>query len=129
MKRFLYLPLLLSVLPLFIQAQEQGSGIPLKNKNEAKVAYNRGVESINEENYWVALEYLSTALDLNPEFAPAYLMRGKTNLELRKLNEAIQDFTMALEFDMNLGEANFYRGYANLNGEADPSVLEDFDLQ
>src|SRR4030043_1211419 len=104
MKRFFNLSLLILVLPLLIHAQEPGSGVPLKNKNEAKVAYNRGVESVNEKDYWVALEYFSTALDLNPEFAPAYLMKVETYLELKKIPEAIQDFNMAVKTDMNLGE-------------------------
>ena len=77
------------LLPFAVYAQD----VTLKNKNDAKVAYNKGIESINEKNYWVALEYLTAALDFNPEFAPAYLMRGKVNLELNKVRESIQDFS------------------------------------
>jgi tetratricopeptide (TPR) repeat protein len=127
MKRSFNLLMLLSFLALSINAQDQVSGVPLKNRNEAKVAYNRAIESIKENNFTIALEYLSAALDLNPEFTQAYLIRGKTNLELNRKDEAIQDFGMAIQQDMNLGEAYFYRGYANLNEQPDPSVLADFD--
>jgi tetratricopeptide (TPR) repeat protein len=127
MKRIINLVMLLSFFALSINAQEQVSGVSLKNRNEAKVAYNMAIESIKENNFTIALEYLSAALDLNPEFAQAYLIRGKTNLELGRKDEAIQDFGMALQLDMNLGEAYFYRGYANLSDQPDLSVLNDFD--
>lgn len=123
MKNIIYILMACLLLPFAVYAQD----VTLKNKNDAKVAYNKGIESINEKNYWVALEYLTAALDFNPEFAPAYLMRGKVNLELNKVRESIQDFSMATEQDRSLGEAFFYLGYATFDSNANQAVLDYYD--
>ena len=104
-----------------IRAQQ----VSLKNKKEAQKAFNMGITSIEEDSYWVALEYFSAALDYNPRFDMAYLTRGKVNLHLDNINEAIQDFTMAIEMNPVLGEAYFYRGYARLNDSPEEIVLSD----
>ncbi|MBL7113171.1 MAG: hypothetical protein ISS19_14640, partial [Bacteroidales bacterium] len=101
---------------IFTHLPGQGTeGISLKNKKNAKIAYNKGIQSIQDENYLVALENFSASLDYNPEFDLAYLMRGKTNLELQDIQAALMDFNMAIEMNSNLGEAYFYRSYTNLD--------------
>jgi len=99
--------------------------VSLKNKNKAKISYNKGIQSIQEEDYMAALEHFSTSLDFNPQFDLAYLMRGKSNLELQDLQAAIVDFNMAIEMNNILGEAYFYRGYTNLDVEPEVEVLDD----
>lgn len=123
MKKIVYIFLICLYLPVGVSAQE----ITMKEKNNAKVAYNKGIESINEKEYWLALEYLTAALDFNPAFAPAYLMRGKVNLELNKIQESIQDFTVATELDRSLGEAFFYLGYASFTGKSNPAILDYYN--
>ncbi len=44
------------------------------------------------------LEYLNKALELNPEYAPAYINRAITNMDTNSL-EAIKDLKIALRFD------------------------------
>src|SRR5210317_1701991 len=96
--------------------------VSLKNKKEAQKAYNMGIQSIEEDSYWGALEYFSAALDYNPKYDMAYLTRGKVNLHLNNIDEAIQDFTMAIEMNRALGEAYFYRGYARLDDSPEDIV-------
>ena len=43
-----------------------GQEMSLQQKKNAQTAYNKGIQSIGEDSYWVALEYLSAALDYNP---------------------------------------------------------------
>ena len=70
MKIIIHVLVICFFLPLFGHAQE----INMKDKNNAKVAYNKGIESIKEKDYFVALEYLTAALNFNPGFASGHLM-------------------------------------------------------
>ena len=91
----------LSILIFLASVNEShGQQVSLKNRKNASIAYNDGIKSIQEENYWVALEYLSAALDYNPQFDMAYLARGKVNLQLNNIQESVQDFTMAIEMHL-----------------------------
>ena len=84
-----------------------GQEISLQQKKNAQTAYNKGIQSIGEDSYWVALEYLSAALDYYPGFEMGYLTRGKVNLYLDNIDEAVQDFTMAIELNGNFGRLIF----------------------
>ncbi|WP_345193991.1 tetratricopeptide repeat protein [Algibacter agarivorans] len=61
--------------------------------------YNRGVFFMDIKYYEKANNDLNMALRLNKNNAYAYFYRGASHLLLGKFNEAISDFSKAIEFD------------------------------
>ncbi len=50
------------------------------------------------------------AIRLNPKAWDIYLSRGKLQLEKKKYEEAISDFSLAIKYNASSGEAYYYRG-------------------
>jgi tetratricopeptide (TPR) repeat protein len=53
------------------------------------------LEEANKGNYQAAANYYNQALNLDPEYAPAYLGRGVLRYQMRDLNGAMQDAQIA----------------------------------
>jgi tetratricopeptide (TPR) repeat protein len=76
-------------------------------------------KKFNQQNYQKALEDYSKAIELKPDFAKAYVMRGLVKDEMEDYKGAIADFTKAIEIDAKNVEAYLYRGLSlnNLNNK------------
>jgi len=65
---------------------------------------------------------------LDPDNATAYADRGITHGIVGQLDDAIADFTKALELQPDLGEAYYNRGLAyEIKGDQ-PKANSDFDM-
>ena len=71
----------------------------------------RGRELAEKEQYDQAIEEYTAAIALQPDFAEAYLLRGKANDILgHQLVDSVADFTKAIELRPNWAEAYCQRG-------------------
>lgn len=55
--------------------------------------FNKGVEEKTAKRYLVASKNFENAIKLNPSYTQAYIESGFTNLEMRKMSAALNDFT------------------------------------
>jgi tetratricopeptide (TPR) repeat protein len=65
-------------------------------------------------------------LQINPNFAGAYLNRGVTRSRLGDTQSALADYTAALRIDPNLAGAYLSRGLARAEGGDKPGAMQDF---
>ena len=61
--------------------------------------YKKGLEEKEAKRYLVASGYFDRAIKLNPNYTEAYLENGYANLEMRKTDPAMRNFTKAYELD------------------------------
>jgi tetratricopeptide (TPR) repeat protein len=61
--------------------------------------FNKGIEENHARLYAVAAKDFDKAIKLNPGFTEAYIANGKTNLEMRRIFDAVENFSKAYELD------------------------------
>ncbi len=74
-------------------------------------AYERGIDLRIAGNYDEALEAFNLAVGSNQNYL-AYFQRGRTQMKLKNLPEAIIDFSKVIELNPEVKDAYFYRGKA-----------------
>jgi len=87
------------------------------------------------ECYLIALEYFDKAIKLSfiipinkNRILEAYDLRGNTKIFLNKYNEAIIDYTRAIELDPNISYLYFFRGLSRESLKQNKEALRDFQL-
>lgn len=70
-----------------------------QTKDSSTYYFNKGIEEKEAKRYMVASKYFGEAIQLNPTYTVAYVENGYANLEMRKIDEAKQNFTRAYELD------------------------------
>lgn len=83
-----------------------------------------GNTACDDENYSMAIEYLTKAIELNPNLASAYYSRGWTYYRQGNLTQANMDYNKAIELNPDLAGSYYNRGSAyrrtvNMNQEID----------
>src|SRR5512137_2629416 len=83
---------------------------PALSRGQAKDAqaykwYEQGRQDLNRQDYPKAIEAFSQTIRQQANFAEAYLYRGLARFEQREYEQAIDDFTRALDFKSSLNEA------------------------
>ena len=63
--------------------------------------YDKGQEYFDAENWSMAIEQFTLALQVNPQWEDAYFYRGYAYDELGQYQRAIQDYNKAIEIDPN----------------------------
>jgi tetratricopeptide (TPR) repeat protein len=63
--------------------------------------YNLAYINALFENYDIAMKHLNEVLDLAPDYADAYALRGKVNENLKRNQQAIEDYKKAIQLDEN----------------------------
>jgi tetratricopeptide (TPR) repeat protein len=71
--------------------------------DSAQFYFNKGMEEKTGRRYQVAAKYFDKAIAFNPKYTEAYFENGKVNLEMRKVDAALGDFTKAN--DLKPGDA------------------------
>ncbi len=89
---------LASALSFFIQASQV-------EPNSPDIPYFIGEVERALGKYESALAYYNRAIDLNPNFAPAYLGRARSRLAINPKADIAADLQIAMERDPGLGEA------------------------
>ncbi|KAI4351624.1 hypothetical protein L6164_005967 [Bauhinia variegata] len=65
-----------------------------------------------DENYELAVELLSQAIDLNPRSAELFSDRAQVNIKLNNFTEAVADANRAIELNPKLSKAYYRKGLA-----------------
>lgn len=63
-----------------------------------------GERYLSEENYDAAIELFSKVIEVEPEYAPAYVDRGNTYAAMNDTDKATEDYNTAIELDPEQAE-------------------------
>ena len=77
-----------------------------------KIAYVRGVEKLQQQDYLAALTHFGRALELDPHFDLAYLKRCEVLLHLGRDRDILEDCQSLLKLQPDSDDAYYYRGRA-----------------
>lgn len=78
-------------------------------------------------HYADALEYYQDAISINPNFAPIYLGRARTNLAINPKKDVLADLDAAINLDPNYAEAYMERGLYYMRKGDYPSAKRDME--
>jgi tetratricopeptide (TPR) repeat protein len=81
--------------------------------NTADELREKANQAVEQDEYDLAIEYHNQAIQLEPENANAYYLRGIFNLENIDDELALNDFNKAVELGFEKTEIYYYRGLAN----------------
>jgi len=70
-----------------------------QNSDSAQLYFKKGVEANAGRLYGVAASHFDKAIYFNPNFTDAYIENGKTDLSMRMIGKAYQNFSKAYELD------------------------------
>ena len=100
----------------------------LSGKDKALALVVRGNALITKRDYDRAIEALSTAIDLDPDYVGAINVRGVAHERKGEDDLAMADYNLAIQKRANFGFAYNNRGTIQLRRGALQSALDDFDL-
>jgi tetratricopeptide (TPR) repeat protein len=87
---------------------------------------NQGIEKLQNEKYKEAIEDFTQAIEINSQYADAYLLRGCTRLEIDDYQGAIADYTQTIQLLPDDADIYFLRGKAYIALDDDKSAIADF---
>jgi tetratricopeptide (TPR) repeat protein len=89
----------------------QGREITGRESADAKTHLLKGYRLHRQRSYTEALEELNKAVDLDPRNAEAYYWRGRTQMNLGRLDQGVDDFKKAVNFKPDYSEAYDHLGW------------------
>jgi tetratricopeptide (TPR) repeat protein len=97
------------------------------NKNETKKEiFAHAMSCLMNDDIGTSLEILDTILDADPTDKLVLLARGSAHLKSGKAENAIADFSRAIEIDSGYAKAYHLRGLARELAGDDDAALKDF---
>ncbi|GHT38050.1 hypothetical protein AGMMS49965_00260 [Bacteroidia bacterium] len=87
--------------------------------------FNEGFVACETRQYQEAIDCLNKAIEIDPNFAPAYYNRGGAKGDLGRNEEAIEDFNKAIEINPNYANAYNNRGTAKSDLGQNEEAIED----
>jgi tetratricopeptide (TPR) repeat protein len=104
--------------------------------SNAREAFDAGLRLMKATRYDQAILNFNRAVDLQPDFAEAYRMRGRAYVAQSNPDQAIRDFTRVAELQPRDALAPVERGFARLDkkdysnaiGDADRAIALDLKL-
>jgi len=75
----------------------------------AQELYDKAKDYLNKGMYDQAIGELTKAIQIDPNFAEAYCLRGNLYRNKSDLASAIPDYSKSIELDPNNGEVYYYR--------------------
>ena len=114
-----------SLFPDFVGfAYTQRSNAPYPTP-DAKEYLRRGIEAEQRGQDSEAIQDLTKAIELRPDYADAYCFRGRAYIIQGEHDRAIQDSTKAIELKPDYAEAYYIRGAAYIiQGEHDRAIQD-----
>jgi tetratricopeptide (TPR) repeat protein len=97
------------------------------NPRNAREAFDAGMRLMKGTRYDQAILNFNRAVDLQPDFAEAFRMRGRTYVAESNLDEAIRDFTRVSVLQPSDALALAERGFAHLEKKDYASAIADAD--
>ncbi len=78
-------------------------------ENEFKKHLDEGIYNIQDGNYENAIEFITKSIELKNDFAVSYFYRAVAYHALKKLNEAMLDYTKSIKLNPKMTDAYFNR--------------------
>ena len=97
----------------------------MADPRDAREAYDAGLRLLKATRYEQAALNFSRTIDLMPDFAEAYRMRGHVYVAQSNSDAAIRDFTKLLELNPKDPTALVERGFAWLDKKAFANAMAD----
>jgi Tfp pilus assembly protein PilF len=95
---------------------------------EIPASYNEACKAYETKQYDIALEKLETTLAENPNFAPAFYMRGLTYMQLQDWRNAFDNFKAYSQITPEKGDTYLNMGTAMLNMKQPRTSVAYFDF-
>ena len=121
MKAALYIFIIILLSADLILGQASSSS----NRSEAIACYNKANLELREKDFDRAITLFTQSINLDPEFAKAYLFRGYTYFLSDQFDLAIIDLNQAIIHDSQLDKAYYFRGLCWIEKEDYNSALHD----
>ena len=99
----------------------------MADPRNAREAYDAGLRLMAATRYEQAALNFSRVIDLKPDFADAYRMRGRVFVAEYSPDPAIQDFTKVIQLDPSDAMALVERGFARLDKKDYSNAIADAD--
>jgi tetratricopeptide (TPR) repeat protein len=99
----------------------------MTDRQQVKEKFNEGMRAFVKKNFKEAADRFSDAIQMEPDFALAYLSRGSSFNRMEKEDEAMGDFNKALELKPDYSRAYHLRGLLHEKRNENEKALEDFD--
>ena len=96
-------------------------------KQTAEKCVDLGNQYIEQDNFDLAIEEFTQAIQLNPNYTEAYFNRGKCYGKQGSYESALKDFDKAIQLDPDYTQAYYKRGYCYYEEKNYESALKDFD--
>lgn len=93
---------------------------------KALAELGQGAIALEEENQEKAIKHFSNAIELNGNFAEAYILRGETYRQMGKYEEALSDCNRAIELQPRKADHYNIRGLVYDAMGKSEKALEDF---
>lgn len=93
---------------------------------EAVKHLNDGTQFIRKGKYYQAITELTQAIEIEPRYAQAYILRGRANYHLTRYKEAIDDYTKTLSFKRYIADAHASRGDVYHALDDIPQAITDY---
>lgn len=88
---------------------------------------NEGISALECQDYEMAIEKFTEAININPENLSYYYERGIAKTYLSRFESAIIDFDMVIQLDSNHASAYFYRAIAKCQLKEFSGAISDID--
>jgi len=75
------------------------SHIIAQTTDSAQFYFKKGIDEKTARRYLVASKYFDKSIEFNPKFTEAFLENGKVNLEMRRIDAALINFSKANQLD------------------------------
>lgn len=89
-------------------------------------AFESGMDAFVNDDFKKSVKEFTKAIEIDPDFALAYVSRGAAFMKMDKIEESIADFDHAIEIDQENPKPYHLRGLARVEMEAYEEALEDF---
>jgi tetratricopeptide (TPR) repeat protein len=89
-------------------------------------AFKRGMDAFVNGDFSESVEEFTKAIEIDPDFALAYVSRGAALMKMDSIEESIADFDHAIELDPDYPKPYHLRGLARIEQEDYEGALEDF---
>jgi tetratricopeptide (TPR) repeat protein len=99
----------------------------IMDPRNAREAYDAGLRLMTATRYEQAALNFSRVIDLKPDFADAYRMRGRVYVAEYRPDPAIQDFTKVIQLVPGDATALVERGFARLDKKDYSNAIADAD--
>ncbi len=98
----------------------------MKHNDSLSNAFESGMDAFVHGDLEESVKGFTKAIEIDSDFALAYVSRGAAFMKMGKIEESIADFDHAIEINPDNPKPYHLRGLARVEAEAYEAALEDF---